>query len=160
RDMAPWDRLEHEIVFVHEHIADRAALVERVRPFEVLVAMRERTAFPADTLEQLPNLRLLVTTGMRNRSIDMNAAAARGVTVCGTASLGYPPAELAWGLLLALARRIAMEDHALRQGRWQTSVGMGLQGKTLGVVGLGSLGARVAGYGRAFGMEVIAWSQN
>lgn len=162
RSMAAWERLEpaHEIAFVHEPIADPATLVERLQGFDAIVAMRERTRFPAEVIERLPNLRLLVTTGMRNASIDMNAAAARGITVCGTSSLGYPPAELAWGLVLALARHIAAEDHALREGKWQTSIGYGLQGKTLGVIGLGSLGSRVAGYGRAFGMDVLAWSQN
>lgn len=162
RSMAAWERLEptHEIVFVHDPISDPAMLVERLQRFDAIVAMRERTRFPAEVIERLPNLRLLVTTGMRNASIDMNTAAARGVTVCGTASLGYPPAELAWGLILSLARHIAAEDHALREGKWQTSIGYGLQGKTLGLIGLGSLGSRVAGYGRAFGMENVAWSQN
>src|SRR5262245_41324664 len=122
--------------------------------------MRERTAFPAALFERLSNLRLLVTTGMRNASIDLDAARARGVTVCGTEALAHPTAELAWGLILALARRIPQEDAALRAGRWQTSVGVGLSGLTLGVLGLGRLGSHVAGIGAAFGMRVIAWSQN
>ena len=124
------------------------------------MAMRERTPFPRALLERLPRLRLLVTTGMRNASIDVKAAKERGITVCGTSGLPYPTAELAWGLVLALFRRIPAEDRASREGRWQTTVGLGLNGKTLGVLGLGTLGSRVAKYGRAFDMEVLAWSQN
>jgi phosphoglycerate dehydrogenase-like enzyme len=146
-----------ETVFFHEPLADPT---EALREFEVVVAMRERTAFPAAVLEGLPNLRLLVTTGMRNASIDLDAAQARGITVCGTEALGRPTAELAWGLILALARRIPQEDAALRAGRWQTTVGLGLQGLTLGVLGLGRLGSQVAAIGAAFGMRLIAWSQN
>ncbi len=141
-------------------LADARALVDRLRPFEAIVAMRERTPFPKALLAQLPHLRLLVTTGMRNASIDLGAARDLGITVCGTESLGYPTAELAWGLILAWARRIPREDRATRQGRWQTTVGVGLQGKVLGVMGLGRLGSQVAGIGRAFGMSVIAWSQH
>jgi phosphoglycerate dehydrogenase-like enzyme len=144
-------------VFFHEPLADPA---EAVQDFDVVVAMRERTAFPAALLERLPRLRLLVTTGMRNASIDLDAARAGGITVCGTEALGHPTAELAWGLILALARRIPQEDAALRAGRWQTTVGLGLRGLTLGVLGLGRLGSHVAAFGNAFGMRVIAWSQN
>jgi len=122
--------------------------------------MRERTAFTRSLLERLPMLRLLITAGMRNASIDMKAAAERGVLVCGTAGLPYPTAELAWGLILGLMRRIPAEDRATREGRWQVSLGLGLNGKTLGVLGLGTLGSRVAKVGRAFEMEVLAWSQN
>ena len=122
--------------------------------------MRERTAFPRALLERLPKLKLLVTTGMRNASIDVAAATARGIVVCGTAGLPYPTAELTWGLILALVRRIPAEDRATREGRWQISCGLGLNGKTLGVIGLGGLGSRVAKVGRAFEMGVIAWSQN
>jgi phosphoglycerate dehydrogenase-like enzyme len=122
--------------------------------------MRERTPFPRALLERLPRLRLLVTTGMRNAAIDLQAAADRGVLVCGTGGLPYPTAELAWGLVLALARRIPREDRATREGRWQETVGLGLNGKTLGVLGLGTLGSRVARFGRAFEMDVLAWSQN
>jgi phosphoglycerate dehydrogenase-like enzyme len=144
-------------VFLHEPLADPAAALAE---FDVVVAMRERTAFPAAVFERLPSLRLLVTTGMRNASIDLDAARAHGVTVCGTEALGTPTAELAWGLVLALARRIPQEDSALRAGHWQTSVGLGLSGRTLGVLGLGRLGSHVAAFGNAFGMRVIAWSQN
>ncbi len=161
-DAADWGSLGPG-VRVHafgDHLADARALVDRLRPFEAIVAMRERTPFPKALLAQLPHLRLLVTTGMRNASIDLGAAGDLGITVCGTEGLGYPTAELTWGLILAWARRIPREDRATRQGRWQTTVGVGLQGKVLGVMGLGRLGSQVAGIGRAFGMSVIAWSQH
>jgi len=155
---ADWSSLAgHDVVFFHEPLVEPAVALA---DFDVIACMRERTPFPADVLARMPRLRLLVTTGMRNASIDLDAARAQGVTVCGTGSLGSPTAELAWGLVLALARRIPAEDAALRSGRWQTSVGAGLEGRTLGVLGLGRLGGRVAAYGTAFGMRVIAWSQN
>ena len=143
-----------------DHLADLDAVAARLRDFEVVVAMRERTPFPRALLERLPRLKLLVTTGMRNASIDVQAAADRGVVVCGTAGLPYPTAELTWALILALARRVPTEDRATREGRWQVSVGVGLNGKTLGVLGLGTLGSRVARVGKAFEMTVLAWSQN
>jgi phosphoglycerate dehydrogenase-like enzyme len=122
--------------------------------------MRERTPFQRSLLQRLPQLRLLVTTGMRNASIDLQAAVDNGVTVCGTEGLPYPTAELTWGLILALARQIPREDHATRNGQWQVSLGVGLQRLVLGVIGLGRLGSQVATVGKAFGMEVLAWSQN
>jgi phosphoglycerate dehydrogenase-like enzyme len=122
--------------------------------------MRERTPFPASLLARLPELRLLITTGERNRGIDAAACAAQGITFCGTPSFGAPTVDLTWGLILALARRIPEQVAALHAGRWQTAIGHGLEGKTLGVVGLGKLGRRVAKVGQAFGMEVIAWSTN
>jgi phosphoglycerate dehydrogenase-like enzyme len=129
--------------------------------FDVILAMRERTRFDAALLDRLPRLKLLVTTGMLNAAIDLDAARARGVTVCGTRMLYPPPAELTWGLLLALARHIPAEADNLRNdGRWQVTVSAGLSGKALGVIGLGRLGAQVAGYARAFGMPVLAWSRN
>jgi phosphoglycerate dehydrogenase-like enzyme len=149
-----------EIVVFRDHLADEEALVERLASFEAIVAMRERTPFPKRLLERLPELRLLVTTGRRNAAIDVAAANALGIRVCGTDGLPYPTAELTWGLILALARRIPEEDRATRAGAWQTTVGVGLSGKTLGVLGLGRLGAQVARIGRAFDMRVIAWSQN
>jgi phosphoglycerate dehydrogenase-like enzyme len=160
--MADWKSLPAgtEVVAFRDHLADLEAVAARLADFEVVMAMRERTPFPRALLERLPRLRLLVTTGMRNASIDLRAAAERGVLVCGTAGLPYPTAELAWGLILALARRIPAEDRATREGGWQVSVGVGLNGKTLGVLGLGTLGSRVARVGRAFEMEVLAWSQN
>jgi len=111
-------------------------------------------------VERLPNLRLLVTTGMRNRSVDLAACAERGVTVCGTPGFGNPTVDLAWGLILCLMRRIPEQERALREGRWQVALGNGLEGKTLGVLGLGNLGGRVARVGAAFGMRVVAWSPN
>jgi phosphoglycerate dehydrogenase-like enzyme len=136
---------------------------ERARalaPYEVIIAMRERTPFPASLIDALPSLRLLVTTGMWNRSIDHEAAARRGITVCGTGSSPQAPVELTWALILAAARHIVAEDASLRQGRWQTRVGMELHGKTLAVLGLGRLGRQVARIGQAFGMRIIAWSTN
>jgi phosphoglycerate dehydrogenase-like enzyme len=160
--LADWKTLPAgtEVVAFREHLHELDAVAKRLADFDVVVAMRERTAFPRPLLEKLPKLRLLVTTGMRNASIDMQAAADRGVTVCGTSGLPYPTAELTWGLVLALFRRIAVEDRATREGQWQTTLGLGLNGKTLGVIGLGTLGSRVARYGKAFEMEVLAWSQN
>jgi phosphoglycerate dehydrogenase-like enzyme len=155
-----------------EHISRTEALVSALEPYDVVVAMRERTPFDAARLGQLPRLRLLVTTGMGNASIDLEAAAARGVTVCGTEGIGSSTAELTWGLILALLRHIPEEDQRLKLagraggaalgfgGGWQRTVGTGLEGKRLGVVGLGKLGRRVAEVGRAFGMKVVAWSQN
>jgi phosphoglycerate dehydrogenase-like enzyme len=122
--------------------------------------MRERTPFPRSLLERLPELRLLVTTGRRNAAIDVAAAAERGVTVCGTASHPTGPVELTWALILAVARHLPQEDASVRAGGWQETVGTDLAGSTLGIVGLGRLGERVATIGGAFGMDVVAWSQN
>jgi phosphoglycerate dehydrogenase-like enzyme len=143
-----------------DHLDGLDALAQRLHTFEVIVAMRERTPFPRALFERLPNLRLLVTAGMRNASIDLAAASERKVQVCGTDMLPYPTAELAWGLILALFRHIPREDRAVREGRWQTTLGIGLKGKTLGILGLGRLGSQMARIGKAFGMEAIAWSQN
>jgi phosphoglycerate dehydrogenase-like enzyme len=144
----------------HERIGSEDEIAERLRTFDVVVAMRERTPFPASLIERLPSLKLLVTTGRRNAAIDVQAAAARGVVVSGTATLAMPPVELTWGLILSLARHIPRESIAMRSGGWQTTIGVGLHGKTLGVIGLGRLGSDVARIGKAFGMNVIAWSQN
>ena len=160
--MADWKSLPAgaEVVVFQDHLADEDAVEKRLADFDIVMALRERTPFPRSLLGRLPKLKLLITAGMRNASIDMKAAAERGVTVCGTPGLPYPTAELAWGLILSLARRIPAEDRATREGRWQATVGLGLNGKTLGVLGLGTLGSRVARVGRAFEMEVLAWSQN
>ena len=160
--LADWKSLPAgtEVVAFRDHLHELDAVAKRLADFDVVVAMRERTAFPRALLGKLPKLRLLVTTGMRNASIDVKAAAEGGITVCGTSGLPYPTAELTWGLVLALFRRIAVEDRATREGKWQTTLGLGLNGKTLGVIGLGTLGSRVARYGKAFEMEVLAWSQN
>jgi phosphoglycerate dehydrogenase-like enzyme len=143
-----------------DHVADAEALVDRLVGFSVVVAMRERTAFPRRMFERLPGLRLLVTTGMANAAIDLAAARDHGVVVSGTGGLGPPTAELTWALILGLARHIVAEDRSIREGGWQRTVGSDLAGATLGVVGLGRLGSRVAKIGLAFGMDVIAWSQN
>jgi phosphoglycerate dehydrogenase-like enzyme len=160
--MADWKSLPAgtDVVAFPDHLADEGALAARLADFDIVMAMRERTPFTRSLLGRLPKLRLLITAGMRNASIDMKAAAERGVLVCGTSGLPYPTAELAWGLILGLMRRIPAEDRATREGRWQTSLGLGLNGKTLGVLGLGTLGSRVARVGRAFEMTVLAWSQN
>ena len=161
-ELGPWDRLPASlrIEAFRDTLADPDALAERLRPFDALVIMRERTPFPRALVERLPALRLLVTTGMRNRSVDLAACAEKGITVCGTPGFGNPTVDLTWGLILSLARRIPEQERALREGRWQVALGNGLEGKTLGVLGLGNLGARVARVGAAFGMRVIAWSPN
>jgi phosphoglycerate dehydrogenase-like enzyme len=149
-----------DVTVFTDHVADEAALVQRLAPFDVIVAMRERTAFPATVLDRLPRLRLLVTTGMANASIDLRAAARLGVTVCGTGGSRAATPELVWGLILALARHIPQEDAAVRSGGWQRTVGRELAGSTLGLLGLGRIGQRIARYARAFEMNCIAWSQN
>jgi phosphoglycerate dehydrogenase-like enzyme len=160
--LADWSRLpaDVEVVVFRDHLADLDAVAARLAEFEVVVAMRERTPFPRALFARLPRLRCLVTTGMRNAAIDLGTAAGQGVLVCGTDGLPSPTAELTWGLILALLRRIPAEDRAVRDGRWQESLGLGLHDKTLGVIGLGRLGSRVARVGRAFEMRVLAWSQN
>jgi len=160
--VADWRSLGPEVAVeaFHERLADEDALVKRVADFEVIVAMRERTQLPRSVLERLPKLKLLVTTGMRNVAIDAKTAAELGIVVSGTGLLTPPTAELTWGLILALARHIPEEALQMRSGGWQTTVGVGLNGKVLGVLGLGKLGSEVARVGRAFQMEVIAWSQN
>lgn len=159
---ADWSALDGaaEITAFADHLAGQEALVHRLAEFDVVVAMRERTPFPAELLRRLPRLRLLVTTGARNASIDLAAAAAQGVTVCGTGGSGAPTPELTWGLLLALARAIPAEDAGVRAGGWQSTVGRALAGSTIGILGLGRIGRQIAGYAEAFGMERIAWSQN
>jgi phosphoglycerate dehydrogenase-like enzyme len=159
---ADWKSLAPEVTVqaIRDHIPDAAELVRRLKGAEIVVAMRERTPFPRAVLEQLPDLRLLVSTGSRNASIDTEAAADRGILVCGTEMLPYPTAELAWGLILGVVRGIAKEDAAMRAGKWQVGLGHGLRGKTLGLLGFGRLGGQVGAVGKAFGMELIAWSQN
>ena len=157
-----WERLplDSQIEAFRDHLFDEDALVSRLEPFDVIVAMRERTAFPRSLVLRLPNLKLLVTTGMRNASFDMSALKERGVLVCGTGGQATPTAELSWGLIIGLVRHIAEEDRATRAGRWQTTIGPTLHGATLACLGLGNLGSQVARVGIAFGMNVIAWSQN
>mgnify|MGYP003950411415 FL=1 len=159
---ADWDSIPGADVTVFNEFLghDEVEIANTLAPFNVLIAMRERTRFPASQIELLANLELLVTTGMRNLAIDMDAARAQDVDVCGTDMLGYPAFEHAWALILALVKEIPKEDRAMKAGGWQEGFGVGLNAKTLGVVGLGKLGAQAAKVGLAFGMDVIAWSQN
>lgn len=160
---AGWDSLggDIEITVFDEHLGwDEDPVAAALAPFDILVIMRERTPFPASLLGKLPNLKLLVTTGMRNLAVDMDAARAQGVIVCGTSILPYPAAELAMAFILDLAKKISVENRIMHEGGWQGVVGEGLNGKTLGIMGLGRLGARVARFGKALEMEVIAWSEN
>lgn len=161
RSLADWDRLaDTAVVSFSDHVADADDLVARLSGFDVVVAMRERTPFPRSTLERLPELRLLVTTGPFNASIDVDAASSLGITVCGTGGALWNTAELTWALILAAVRSLPAEDALLRAGGWQRTVGRTLHGSTLAVLGLGNLGSLVARYGVAFGMDVIAWSPN
>lgn len=162
RSMGDWGRLSPraQTTIFTDNVTGQA-LVERLAPFDVVMVIRERTKFPRELIDKLPNLKLLITAGMRNLGIDLDACRARGIVVCGTDTGSSPTSELAFGMLLALSRNIPAEQASLRAGAWQTSrLGFGVKGLTLGIVGLGRLGAIMGGYGRAFGMNVIAWSQN
>lgn len=162
KEKADWGDLAGEVEFVSftDHIHDEDAAAARLQDFEIICAMRERTPFPRSMLAKLSNLKLLITSGMRNRGIDTDAAKELGIAVCGTKSVGAPTADLAFGLILGLARQIPQEDRNVRAGGWQRTIGVGLSGRTLGVLGLGKLGGEAARIGQAFGMKVIAWSQN
>ena len=160
---ADWSALgdEFEITVFDKHLGwDEDAIAAALSPFDVLVCMRERTRFPASQLAKLPNLKHLVTTGMRNLAIDMDQARAQGITVSGTQMLPYPAAEHAMALIMDLYKKISKESAVMRSGGWQAFVSEGMNGKTLGILGLGKLGARVAKFGLALEMDVIAWSQN
>ncbi|MEV1167069.1 D-2-hydroxyacid dehydrogenase family protein [Nonomuraea sp. NPDC049784] len=157
--LADWSRVR--ATSFRDHFGSQDELVAALHDYEIVVAMRERTPFPAELLSRLPNLRLLITTGMRNAAIDLHAARERGITVCGTGSSSTPPVELTWALILGLARHLLPEATAMRaDGPWQSTLGTDLHGRTLGLLGLGKLGSRMAEIGRAFGMDVVAWSQN
>ncbi len=160
--LAGWGPLQREMAVqvFQDTVSDLDTLAKRLAPFDAILAMRERTAFTQALLERLPNLKLLITTGMRNRSIDIAACNARGITVCGTPGFGNPTVEITWGLILNLSRGLPKDEADLRRGIWQPRLGHTVEGKTLGVMGLGNLGARVAKVGQALGMKVIAWSQN
>ena len=157
--MADWSSVA-EITVFNDHVADLDTLVERLRPFDVICVMRERTPLPRDVIERLPRLKLIASTGSRNASIDMAAAEERGIRVAATGYRSTPTIEMTWALILASARNIVLESNSVRHGGWQTSIGSELGGRTLGVLGLGNIGAQVARVGLAFGMKVIAWSQN
>ena len=161
-ELADWSALDGkaEITVFDEYLGSEDAAAKALADFEVVVGMRERTPFPASLIERLPKLKLLITTGMRNRSYDIEAAQKHGVTVCGTGGLGSPTSELAVGMMIGLMRDIPGQARSMQEGGWQTRAGADLQGRTLGLLGLGKLGSAVAAVGNAFGMKVIAWSQN
>lgn len=159
--IVPWGDLPGvEVTSFQDHLYEADEVVERLQGFDGVMAMRERTAFPREVIERLPDLKLLVTTGPFNAVIDTQALLERGVVYCGTGGTASPTAELTWGLIIALARQIPLEHATIGAGGWQRTVGIELEGKALGVIGLGNLGKRVARVGAAFGMEVLAWSQN
>jgi phosphoglycerate dehydrogenase-like enzyme len=158
-----WSKLKGDVDFkaFNTHLDGPDKVVAALKDYAIVVAMRERTAFPKHVIDALPNLKLLITTGARNASIDTEAAKARGVTVCGTGSFGSPTSGIAIGLMLELTRHIGYENARMHAGApWQTTIGPDLEGMTLGVLGLGKLGTRTANIAKAFGMKVIAWSQN
>ncbi|GGA45283.1 D-2-hydroxyacid dehydrogenase family protein [Paenibacillus physcomitrellae] len=161
--MADWSLLtdQVEVTFFQQYIEGEAEAARLLQDFEIIIIMRERTSFRASLLACLPKLKLLVTTGMRNASVDMAAAAAQGIVVCGTGGYSEPPTELAWALILGLARHLVREHQAVQtNGPWQQTIGRDLFGSTLGLIGLGKIGSRMALIAQAFGMKVVAWSQN
>jgi phosphoglycerate dehydrogenase-like enzyme len=160
--LADWSALDARatISVFNDHLADPDAIVARLRPFDIVCVMRERTPMTRAVIERLPRLRMIASTGMRNASIDLKAADERGVQVVHTGYTSTPTIELTWALILGSARNLVAENASLRGGGWQQSVGDDLAGRTLGVLGLGNVGGAVAQIGNAFGMKVIAWSQN
>lgn len=162
REVVDWSVLQGigQVSFLHDYPGQRELLVQRLLPFQVICVMRERTLFNADLLQRLPRLKLLLTGGMRNAAIDLEAAKALGIQVCGSDSYRQAAPELTWALLMALTRNLLNEANALRAGHWQQGLGGDLHGKTLGLLGLGNIGQRVAQFGQVFGMRVIAWSEN
>jgi phosphoglycerate dehydrogenase-like enzyme len=161
-EMADWSPLVGRAVITvfNDHLSKIDDVVERLLPFDVVCVMRERTPLPRAVIGRLPRLKLIASTGSRNASIDLEAAAERGIVVAHTGYDKHPTIEMTWALILASVRQVASENANLRAGGWQRTVGDGLKGKTLGVLGLGNIGSEVARIGLAFGMEVIAWSQN
>lgn len=162
RNVVDWSLLEDigQVSFLHDYPADNETLAARLGAFEVVCVMRERTRFDEDLLRRLPKLKLLVTGGMRNFALDLNAAKALGIQVCGSDSYKHAAPELTWALIMAATRNLVTEANALRAGQWQQGLGGDLHGKTLAILGLGSIGQRVAQFGQVFGMRVIAWSEN
>ncbi|WAH37635.1 D-2-hydroxyacid dehydrogenase family protein [Alicyclobacillus dauci] len=161
--IADWSSITDkvELTTFHQHFDDEDSLVEAIHDCEIVVIMRERTPFRASLFRRLSRLKLLVTTGMRNASIDLAAATKHGVVVCGTEGSSHSTGELTWALILGLAKHIVEENHALRtNGAWQSTISTDLHGKTLGILGLGKIGSQVARIGLAFGMDIVAWSQN
>ncbi|QHF39505.1 hydroxyacid dehydrogenase [Pseudomonas sp. S34] len=162
RNAVDWSALDSvgEVSFLHDYPTDTSSLAERLAGFEVICVMRERTRFDEDLLSRLPKLKLLVTGGMRNAALDLKTAAALGIQVSGTDSYKHAAPELTWALIMAATRNLVVEANALRAGQWQQGLGGDLHGKTLAILGLGSIGQRVAQFGQVFGMRVIAWSEN
>jgi phosphoglycerate dehydrogenase-like enzyme len=160
--IADWSKVSNRanIAVFKDHLADQDAVAERLAPFDVVCIMRERTPMPGSLLKRLPKLKLIASTGPRNASIDLAAAAERGITIAHTGYISVPTIELTWALILASARHISSEAASVRSGGWQHTLGDDLAGKTLGIIGLGNVGSGVAKIGLAFGMNVIAWSQN
>jgi phosphoglycerate dehydrogenase-like enzyme len=160
--MADWSGLANraQVDVYNDHLADPDAVVQRLLPYDIVCVMRERTPLQRGVIDRLPNLKLIASTGPRNASIDLDAAAAHGIKVVHTGYFGSPTVELTWALILGSARHLTAEAAAVRSGEWQHSVGDDLSGQTLGILGLGSLGSKVAQVASAFGMKVIAWSQN
>ena len=161
-ESADWSVLRDRaaITVFRDHLADPDAVIERLLPFDVVCVMRERTPLPRKVIERLPNLKLIASTGSANASIDVAAAGDRGITVVHTGHRSDPTVEFTWALILACARHIVTESNSVRSGGWQQTVGVDLRGKILGVLGLGNVGSEVARIGSAFGMKLIAWSQN
>lgn len=162
RDVVDWSALDAlgQVHFLHDYPADTATMIERLQGFDVICVMRERSTFDPALLQGLPNLKLLVTGGMRNAAIDIPAAKALGIQVCGTDSYKQAAPELTWALIMASTRNLLAEANSLRAGGWQVGLGGDLHGKTLGILGLGSIGQKVAQFAQVFGMRVIAWSEN
>src|SRR6266849_2854985 len=160
--LADWSVLDARasVTVFNDHLADSDAVVERLQPFDIICVMRERTPMTRTIIERLPRLRMIASTGTRNASIDLKAAEERGVRVVHTGYTSAPTIELTWALILGSARNLVAENTSLRGGGWQQSVGDDMAGRTLGVLGLGNVGGAVAQIGNAFGMKVIAWSQN
>jgi phosphoglycerate dehydrogenase-like enzyme len=160
--MADWSVLDGrvDITVFNDHLSDAEELIERLMPFDVVCVMRERAPLTREIIERLPNLKMIASTGLENASIDLDAAATYGIEVVHTGYSSTPTIEFTWTLILAMARNIALENRSLRQGGWQVSIGEELAGKTLGLLGLGRVGSAVGIIGRAFGMNVVAWSQN
>jgi phosphoglycerate dehydrogenase-like enzyme len=162
-DFADWSAIakDVEIKVFNKPFASQDEAIKALQGFAIVVGMRERTPFPRKVIEALPDLKLLITTGARNNSFDVKACAERGVTVCGTGGAGSPTTSITFGLMLELTRRIGFENARLKAGApWQVTVGRDLEGLTLGILGLGKLGQRSAAVGKAFGMKILAWSQN
>jgi phosphoglycerate dehydrogenase-like enzyme len=160
--LADWSAVAQraQIDVFNDHLPDAGAVVGRLQPYDVVCVMRERTPLKRDIIERLPNLKLIASTGPRNASIDLEAAAAHGIKVVHTGYFGSPTVELTWALILGSARHLTVEAAAVRNGGWQHTIGADLSGQTLGILGLGNLGSKVAQVALAFGMKVIAWSQN